>query len=40
MEVGGRVGEGRGGEGRGGEIYILKRISTWAGYTIINDYFT
>ena len=34
MEVNGRV-------GRGGEIYISKRISTWAGYTtIVSDYVT
>ena len=35
MEVDGRVGERR------GNIYILKRISTWAGYTtIISNYVT
>ena len=29
------------GRGEEGEIYILKRISTWAGYTtIISDYVT
>ena len=34
MEVDGMVGERR-------KIYILKRISTWAGYTtIISDYVT
>ena len=35
MEVDGRVGDSR------GNVYISKRISTWAGYTtIISDYVT